>query len=554
MSVSDDLVLRMRATGTRRTARDVDEATFAVDRFGAAVDRADKKVNKLGALATGLTTLGPALVPALAAATGGVFALGNAFGPAALGALAFGKVFQTTVKGVAQAATQIEAAQYKVNSTYGPQFVTQHTAAVKQLTLLNRQLTDKFGAGGPQIVSRYADASQAVQTFQQSFNPQVFKLLGSGLTLIQRLLPKLRPLLLATAGAFQKIADSAVKGVGGSGFKKFLAWMTVEAPKGIAAFAKIVTNLAVGFYNLFRAFGGGEKMRQGLVGMSKAFADWAKHLGTNKGFQGFLRYVRDAGPKVLDTLGKLGGTLVSLAPALGAAGSSALILLNAIAGLIKWVTGWPVIGKFVGALIPFLAIASKLLPLIKAMGVAIGFLTLSSEASITAFWALNGALAANPVLLVVGALVLLGGALYLAYTRSKTFRETVQGIWGTIKIGAQESINFVIGLINSLLNRLNDISDAIKAVSFGAIDLGHFGNLGPATFADPAAPKSGFQRHQAAQVKAAKRPGTPILQQLVPESGQWLHPLTPIHIHLHTNGREIANAVVTASNAAKSVR
>lgn len=48
-------------------------------------------------------------------------------------------------------------------------------------------------------------------------------------------------------------------------------------------------------------------------------------------------------------------------------------------------------------------------------------------------WAFNAALAANPIGLVVGGLILLGGAMYMAYKKSETFRNIAQGVWKVLK-------------------------------------------------------------------------------------------------------------------------
>ncbi len=46
----------------------------------------------------------------------------------------------------------------------------------------------------------------------------------------------------------------------------------------------------------------------------------------------------------------------------------------------------------------------------------------------------NAALLANPVGLVIGGLILLGGAIYYAWQKSETFRATIMGLWESIKV------------------------------------------------------------------------------------------------------------------------
>lgn len=49
-------------------------------------------------------------------------------------------------------------------------------------------------------------------------------------------------------------------------------------------------------------------------------------------------------------------------------------------------------------------------------------------------WALNAALTANPIGLVIGGLVLLGGAMYMAYKKSETFRNIVGAVFKGLKV------------------------------------------------------------------------------------------------------------------------
>ena len=58
-------------------------------------------------------------------------------------------------------------------------------------------------------------------------------------------------------------------------------------------------------------------------------------------------------------------------------------------------------------------------------------------------WLLNAALNANPIGLIVLALVALGAAVVIAWKKSETFRNIVLGAWNAIKAGVVVAINFV---------------------------------------------------------------------------------------------------------------
>lgn len=84
---------------------------------------------------------------------------------------------------------------------------------------------------------------------------------------------------------------------------------------------------------------------------------------------------------------------------------------------------------------------------LKAFGVAIGVVaiawgvyqipliatTIATSLMTAAQWALNIALNANPIGIVVGALAVLAGGLYYAWQKSETFRGSVLGIWEVLK-------------------------------------------------------------------------------------------------------------------------
>src|SRR5215831_2402538 len=62
-------------------------------------------------------------------------------------------------------------------------------------------------------------------------------------------------------------------------------------------------------------------------------------------------------------------------------------------------------------------------------------------------WLLNAALNANPIGIVIVALAALGAALYLAWTRSATFRTIVIGVWNAIWSVVAPIINKLVGLV-----------------------------------------------------------------------------------------------------------
>ena len=65
-------------------------------------------------------------------------------------------------------------------------------------------------------------------------------------------------------------------------------------------------------------------------------------------------------------------------------------------------------------------------------------------------WLLNIAMSANPIALIVLALVALGAALYLAWTRSATFRDIVIGVWNAITAAFTAAVGWIAGVFNTI--------------------------------------------------------------------------------------------------------
>jgi hypothetical protein len=157
---------------------------------------------------------------------------------------------------------------------------------------------------------------------------------------------------------------------------------------------------------------------KGLLDASKAFAEFGKNAGRNEGFQRFLAAVREDGPRVVDAVKAFAAALLKVGDALRPIGGA---VLDGFAGAMRAIAG--------------LDSAS-----IVAIAGAVGLLVVGLKAAAVAQWAFNAAAAANPVGLIVAAVVFAiavivawGVALYELYQRNETFRTAVVTVWDAIK-------------------------------------------------------------------------------------------------------------------------
>lgn len=95
-------------------------------------------------------------------------------------------------------------------------------------------------------------------------------------------------------------------------------------------------------------------------------------------------------------------------------------------------------------------------------------------------WALNAAMSANPIALVVGLIVGLIAIFVSAYNSSETFRNGVNALWEGLKSGAESAINFVINKINWLTSKLNSVINLINKIP--GVEIGEIGKLEEVNF------------------------------------------------------------------------
>lgn len=90
-----------------------------------------------------------------------------------------------------------------------------------------------------------------------------------------------------------------------------------------------------------------------------------------------------------------------------------------------------------------------------------GLLAPALAKSKAAFLAMNATLMANPIFLVIAALVALTAAFVIAYKKSETFREIVNGAFDAVKRGAQAFADAVVKSVKWAADKLGDVAELI---------------------------------------------------------------------------------------------
>jgi phage-related protein len=111
--------------------------------------------------------------------------------------------------------------------------------------------------------------------------------------------------------------------------------------------------------------------------------------------------------------------------------------------VVDWISkNTTVVGILIGVIASLLAITY-------AVGVAVKLYTTYTKLAAAAQWLLNAAMTANPIGLVVLAIVALTAAFVVAYKKSETFRRIVDAAFGAVKRVVVGAVSTVVGFVRS---------------------------------------------------------------------------------------------------------
>jgi phage-related protein len=308
------------------------------------------------------------------------------------------------------------------------------------------------------------DLKDAQKTWSDSLAANTMPIFTKGLQFLTGLLPKLTPLVKETAAEISDFMSSLGEGTAGKVFREFGRNVSENGAGALRTFLEVGKNLIVGLLGIFNAFTPMQKqMSGGLENLTKRFAEWGATLGSSKGFATFTRIAQDAGPrlvKLFDALSKAFGKVASAAGPLSGIG---LTLLTVFANLVNAIPT-PVLKLLVPAILAvntalkLYAIYTAVASAVTAAWTVVTFAQTDSTLLLqlqlallwvqqkavwvwtklvtAAQWLWNAALTANPIGLVVLAVAALAAGLVIAYKKSETFRNIVQGAFkGVIDVG-----------------------------------------------------------------------------------------------------------------------
>ncbi|MBX5334377.1 phage tail protein, partial [Rhodococcus fascians] len=470
-------------------------------------------LSNISLLVPAIASIVPALFAVLNAAgvvAGGAIGMAGAFGVATAGAFAFGAMAVSALKmvqdGTLEATREVQNYQKSLSglkSTWEG-IIKQNQAQIFN-TLANGINTAKVALQGltPFIngVSKgmeqasakmldWAKNSQVAQKFFQMMGTTGVRIFnnmlnaagqfGSGIISI---LTQLAPLAEWVSKGFEKMGASfnkwAQSTAGQNAIKSFIEYTKQNLP----LIGQIFGNTFKGIFNLMKAFAPNTHLiLQSLAQMSAKFAEWSATIAESDGFKKFIQYVQENGPKLITLMGNIIRILIAVGTAMAPLASAVLNVAVAITGFIARLTeAHPAIGAILGVLATLAGIFMTIGPPILS---AIGFISkfamalTGAESAIAAFSAIGGALMTaleglaaafslllSPIGLIVAAVAAVIAIFVALWNSSEVLRDTVTGAWNAIKNAVGAAVKAVIAFFKDLMGQFGYVKGGVDSLA-----------------------------------------------------------------------------------------
>ncbi|NUP15395.1 MAG: hypothetical protein HOZ81_04685 [Streptomyces sp.] len=282
----------------------------------------------------------------------------------------------------------------------------------------------------------YLGLRDAFSAWSKSLQPAVMPIFTRALEGMRRALPGITPFVREAAAAIGDLQDRASRGFKSPWWKSFKADLAGSVRPAIVG-------LGVAFANLFKGMGGivqaflphMDSISNRMQTMTQRFANWGTGLKGSPEFERFLSYSSEQAPILGEMLGNLFRAFFDLGVALSPLAGTATSFINALAvGISAIPTD---VLTVLGVAFASIAIGAKL----AAIGLAVWRAAQTAATVATALLtgqtlALNAAMRANLIGIIVTALAALVVAIIYAWQHWEGFRNVVLTVWDAIKTAA----------------------------------------------------------------------------------------------------------------------
>ena len=371
-----------------------------VDRVDGRTARVNVNADVLPALAgIGLVStalLGLTAIPIAATVGVGILSLVGPLGAAGAGFAGLAAVATPSINRIGEALKVQKQAQ------------DASTGSAAQAAAANKKLAATMAALSPaerDVLKSWNGLRTAFTGWAKELQPAVLPLFTRGINLVKQALPGLTPIVKGAAGAVNGLLGDVTRAAQSPFWRQLRTNITGLVPTSITGFGKIAGNIATGLAGIVSAFlPYAPTILSFITRITAGFARWGQGLGTSNGFAKFMAYVKQNAPLILETVKQLGLSIAHIVSSLAPLGPAVL-------------GGFGLLLRFIGMLTPG-----------EIQAIAIAFTLLS-----VSIWAVNFALEANPVVLVITLIVALVAAVVLAFNHVTWFHNAVVAAFNGIK-------------------------------------------------------------------------------------------------------------------------
>ncbi len=209
------------------------------------------------------------------------------------------------------------------------------TAGGSALEKLNEEMSDLSPVG--QDFARFLfGLKDEVTGLRDAAADPLLPSLEDAITLLLPYLPSLEKFIGKVAGAMGDLSIKTAEALGSPVWQRFFSYVDRTAVPTLNTLWEVGNNLTQGMISLYLALTPFNKdIGGGLVQLSRDFAEWAERLNRTEGYQAFLDYVRENGPKVVKFLGEVGELFIDLVKAAAPVGSVVLSVLTVLVDVLN---------------------------------------------------------------------------------------------------------------------------------------------------------------------------------------------------------------------------
>lgn len=303
-----------------RTTGDADSLSRSAVRGASSIDQFS---GRLGILLKVAATLGPALIPIGAVGIAGVAGLASQLGFAAVAAGVAVAAFQ----GVGDALTAVNKASLE--------------PTVENLVAAQEAL-ERLSPAGRDMVAQLDSMRPILTSLRDTAAEGLFPGLIEGFESLERLAPTIDRILASVSQTLGGLFAEGAEALAGPQFADFFAMIEREAGPALSDMGHALGNVVHGLSELWEAFAPlNRDFGSWLADTARSFDRWATGLSETQGFQEFVDYLRENGPKVGEAFVAISDAVIQIVQAAAPLGGPVLSAITAIAEAIATIADSP---------------------------------------------------------------------------------------------------------------------------------------------------------------------------------------------------------------------